>query len=146
MCWAQRITDGLLKSHGDRYDRITDNDTFVRSHGATGKIYQIVAVGVTPACRGWALGRRLVDRQIRQARSIRSIRRILGFTRPAGYHRFPDIAIESYVQQCSESKSTLDPVLSFHLDAGATIVSIHHGFRPDDVAAGGHAILLEYPV
>ena len=38
-----------------------------------------------------------------------------------------------------------DPVLAFHQQAGARIISVHEGFRPEDLEALGAGVLIEYP-
>ena len=98
-----------------------------------------------PEYRGQLLGRQIVDRQLEFARSLPDVHRILGFTRPIHYHRHRDIPIERYVQRAGPDGNLIDPVLAFHVDAGAGIVSIHPGFRPDDHEACGYGVLIEYP-
>jgi GNAT superfamily N-acetyltransferase len=142
---AQRVTQAFLTAHSDRYERATDGNAFAASHTPRGEIYQLIGVGVAPEFRGDRLGRQLVDRQIDFARLLPGIRRIMGFTRPAGYHRHRQLAIEDYVQLRGESGRLVDPILEFHLGAGATIVSIHPNFR-DDEDACGYGVLIEYAV
>lgn len=143
---AQRISPEFLDAGAMTYRRLTDGGRFSRSHDAGGEIYQLVGVGVVPEFRGQQLGRVLVDHQIAFARSLSTVRRILGFTRPARYSRYQQMSIDEYVHARLESGRLVDPVLSFHLDSGADLVSIHADFRPEDHNAQGYGILIEYPV
>ena len=142
---AQRITTEFLQSDGCTYERLTDSGRLENSHDAGGDIYQLVGVGVLPEYWGSDLARRLLDRQIKFARSLSGVRRILAFTRPARYHRFQETPIEEYVTKRNEWGRLVDPVLSFHLDAGAKLVSIHRDFRPQDHKARAYGVLIEYP-
>lgn len=142
---AQRITESFLAAHSDSYDAVTDCDRFTASHDPAGEIYELVGVGVNPAFRGLNLGRRLVDRQIAFARSLPGVRRIVGFTRPAKYARQAELPIDAYLQQRKRNGRIADPVLAFHLHAGARIVSTHKNFRPNDADSCGYGILIEYP-
>ncbi len=141
---AQRITEAFLNANSDSYDLITDRGRFTNSHHVNGEIYQLIGVGVLPQFQGQQLGRVLVDRQIEFARSLPDVRRIVGFTRPVLFHRYQELPIEEYVSKRGDEGSLLDPVLAFHLEAGAKLVSIHPEFRTDDQEAGRYGILIEY--
>jgi len=141
---AQRITEKFLIENTGNYSAITDGNRLVKSHFPDGVIYQLIGVSVSPESRGLNLGRKLVDRQIAYARSLPEITRILGFTRPAGYHRQSDIPMQEYVRKKKSDGIVFDAVLDFHLDAGAKIVSIHEGFRPNDIESCGYGVLIEY--
>lgn len=141
---AQRITTEFLAAQSHSYDSITDGNRFTRSHTGDGEIYQLVGVGVLPEVRGHRLGRLLVDRQIELARSLAGVRRIVGFTRPAAYSLHATTPIDDYIQARDSDGNLIDPVLAFHIDAGARIVSLHRDFRPDDSAACSHGVLIEY--
>ena len=141
---AQRITEEFLGANDHQYDLVTDGNRFTNSHHPTGEIYQLIGVSVLPELRGRRLGRELVDHQIEFARSLSEIRRILGFTRPKEYHRHRQIPIERYVHECDSDRKLLDPVLAFHVEAGARIVSLHADFRPNDHEACGYGVLIEY--
>lgn len=143
---AQRITSEFLAANMQRYDLVTDCNRFTASHTPQGELYQLIGVGVLPEFRGSRLGRQLVDRQIEQGRSLPGIQRILGFTRPAGFHRHRRLAIEIYVSLRGDDGRLVDPVLAFHLEAGARIVSIHADFRRNDHEACGYGVLIEYPL
>jgi len=142
--FAQRITAKFFAEMPGSFDALTDDGRFTRSHDSRGDIYQIIGVGVARSARGLKLGRTLVDRQIEHARSQADVRRIIGFTRPADYHRHLGVPIEEYVEGRDERGNFVDRVLAFHLDAGAKLVSIHPGFRPVDTEAAGYGILIEY--
>lgn len=142
--FAQRITADYFARTPGRFDDLTDGGRFTRSHNHQGDIYQIIGVGVARSARGLKLGRTLVDRQIEHARSQASVRRIIGFTRPADYHRHGKVPIEDYVELRDGQGNLVDRVLAFHLDAGARLVSLHPEFRPIDTEACGYGILIEY--
>jgi rhizoxin synthesis polyketide synthase/nonribosomal peptide synthetase RhiA len=142
--FAQRITARFFTNTPGRFDDLTDGGRFTRSHDDRGDIYQIIGVGVARSARGLKLGRTLVDRQIEHARSQADVRRIIGFTRPADYHRRHKVPIDEYVDLRDQQGNYIDRVLAFHLDAGAKLVSIHPDFRPVDTEACGYGILIEY--
>jgi predicted N-acetyltransferase YhbS len=141
---AQRITIEFLAAYSNSYDSITDGNCFTRSHTGDGEIYQLVGVGVLPEVRGRRLGRILVDCQIELARSLNGVQRILGFTRPAAYSQHAANPIDEYVQARDSNGNLLDPVLAFHVGAGARIVSVHANFRPNDSDACGYGVLILY--
>ena len=85
--FAQRIPQQFFDIVPKRYDEITAGGTFTGSHCPDGDVYQLIGVAVAPEYRSLGLGRRLVDRQLKFARDLPGVRRILGFTRPVGYHR-----------------------------------------------------------
>ena len=143
---AQRVTQRFLDETPKRFDALTDHGTFTASHDPEGDVFQLVGVGVAPIARGLQLGRKLVDHEIEVARSLPGIKRIVGFTRPARYHRHRDVPIEEYVHKLDDRGRLVDPVLAFHLQAGANLVAIYPDFRPEDVHACGYGVLIEYPV
>lgn len=143
---SQRIRREFLAAGPSRYDRLTDCGRFAASHDPEGDVFQLIGVSVLPEARGWRLGRQLVDHELAFARGLRGVRRIIGFTRPTGYHRHPNVSMEAYVALRRESGRWVDPVLDFHLGGGARLVSIHARYRPEDVEAGGYGVLIEYAV
>jgi predicted N-acetyltransferase YhbS len=144
IAWAQRITQADLNAGPATFDRLTDGGRFTASHGPQGEIYQLIGVAVAAAGRSQRLGRRLVDSQIALARTLADVRRIIGFTRPVGFANYPQLTIEQYTALCDDSGKPLDPMLTFHLGAGAQMVSIHPAFRPEDELARGYGVLIEY--
>lgn len=142
---AQRISNDLLRREPLTYATLTDDGRFTRTANPEGEVYQLVGVAVLPEERGSGLARELVDRQIVEARRMPGVRRIVGVTRPVRYQRFPEMPIEEYVARKNARGQAADPVLSFHLDAGARLVSVHPDFRPEDRATRGHGVLIEYP-
>lgn len=146
VAWSQRISESFLALHADSYDQLTDGGRFTKSHDPRGEIFQLIGVGVSPEARGLRLGRMLVDHEIEVARSLTNVRRILGFTRPTGFHQHPGMTVSEYIALRDNSGNLVDPTLAFHVEAGAKIISIHPNFRPADVEAGGHGVLIEYPL
>lgn len=143
---AQRITAKFLAENSAGYDLITDGNCFTNSHDPAGEIFQLVDVGMLPRFRDRQSGRLLVDRQITLARGLEGVRRILGFTRPAVYHRYAEVPIETYLAMRGVGEKLLDRVVAFHVEAGARIVSVHPGFRPRDEDSRGYGVLIEYPI
>lgn len=143
---AQRIGEKFLHAGPATYARLTDDGSFRRSHDPAGEIYQLVGVGASAIVNGLGLGRKLIDRQIAQARSLPGVRRILGFTRPARFYTQPELSIEAYLELRNRAGRRYDPVLEFHLGSGAKVVSVHADFRPEDVEARGYGVLIEYAV
>ena len=141
---SQRITEKFLSSTPIRFDALTDNGRFTRSHDPAGEILHLVSVSVPPGVRGLGLGRRLVDHEMAAARNLNDVKRIIGITRPRGFKRRAGMSIEEYVSARTENGSHLDPVMSFHLGAGARLVSIHAGYRPGDEDSRGYGVMIEY--
>ena len=146
VAWSQRIGQAFLDATPHRFDALTDGGTFADSHDPQGDIFQLIGVAVAPAERGSRLGRKLVDREIAFARGLPGVKRILGFTRPAGYHRHGQLTIQQYAAFHHESGRPIDPMLAFHLQAGARLVSLTAQFRPEDRQACGYGALIEYPM
>lgn len=140
---AQRVPAGLLETLPLSYDRVTDCDRFTATHADDGKVYQLVGVSTHPESRGQRIGRRLVDHQVARAWTLDGIRRVLGFTRPAGRHLAPAGSLEDYLATQSRDLPS-DRILTFHLDAGAVIVSCHEDFRAGDHESLGAGVLIEY--
>jgi GNAT superfamily N-acetyltransferase len=146
VAWAQRLDADWFAHTPAHYDRLTDRGTLVGTHRPQGSIYHLIGVGVAQAGRGFGLGRQLVDRQVEQARQMPGVARIVGFTRPVGYHRHTNVPIDEYVELRTLSDRPVDPMLAFHLGSGARLVSVHADYRPDDAEACGYGILIEYPI
>ena len=144
--FAQRITEEYFGKTAAQYDALTDNGSFVDSHDDQGEIYQMVGVSVLPSAKGRGLGRALVEKQIDFARSITAVKRIIGFTRPVKYHEHSGFDIREYVDLRREDGGRVDPVLSFHLDNGATFKGAFEGYRCEDKESLGYGILIEYSV
>ncbi len=143
---AQRLSERFFDETPKRFDLLTDGGRFTASHDGAGAIYHLTGVGVAPAGRGSGIGRLLVDRQVAQARRLPGVRRILGFTRPVGFHRYPQLAIGEYLQLRGPGGLPVDPVLAFHVSGGARIVSAQADYRRADWQSRGYAVLIEYAV
>lgn len=143
---AQRISSQLLTREPLTFAVLTDGSRFTRSHVSDGDTFQLIGVAVLPTERGSGIARALIDFQIDQARQMPHVRRIVGFTRPAKYYRNKDVPIEEYVKKRDANGQLIDPVVAFHLNAGAKLISIHPAFRPEDTEAQGYGVLIEYPV
>lgn len=143
VAYAQRVSVERVFGATPTYETVTDHATFGQSHVATGPIYQLVTVGVLPTANGRRIGRQLIDQQLAFARGLTGVDRIVGFTRPVGFYR-SEFSIEDYVRQRKPDGKLIDPVLSFHLDSGAMLVSLHPNFRSADTASRGFGVLIEY--
>lgn len=143
---TQRLSARRFAECPMTYDALTDRGTLAHSHDPSGEVFQLVGVAALPAMQGFRVGRQLVDRAIELARGLPGVQHIVGFTRPARYHRHAKMPIEEYCSARNSSGRLLDPVLGFHLEAGARLVSIHAGFRPEDAESRGYGVLIEYDV
>jgi predicted N-acetyltransferase YhbS len=143
---AQRVRQAFFTANQSTFPAVTDHGRIVGSHADDGDIYHLIGVCVLHSHQGFGLARVLIDRQIEIARSLPGIRRILGVTRPARYHKRSTLSIEQYVVLRSASGRLIDPVLAFHLDYGARLVTTLPGFRPEDHDSLGYGVLIEYPV
>jgi GNAT superfamily N-acetyltransferase len=143
---SQCLSSAFLKSGAATYARLTDHGAYGASHNPSGDIFQLVAVSVSPDARGMKLGRLLVDHALDFARSLDGIARRIGFTRPIGYHLHSDMKIDGYLDLRDENGRWVDPVLDFHLRAGARVTSCHADYRPEDGDALGYGVLIEYPL
>ena len=141
---AQRIDPARLSQHPLTYGSVTDFDRFTATHVPGGPLYQLVGVSSHPSARGQRIGRQLVDLQIDRGWSLPGVHTVAGFTRPAGRHRLPDVPLDEYVA-AHKNGTANDPTLSFHLDAGAVVVSQHEHFRDDDFESLGAGVLISYP-
>jgi len=141
---AQRIDAELLDSHPLTYRTVTDCDRFTSTHASDGELYQLVGVSSHPSHRSQRVGRQLVDLQVARGWSLSGVHKVLGFTRPAGRHLLPAVPLSEYVAAQNGGSST-DPILAFHLAAGAVVVSHHDQFRPDDHESLGAGVLISYP-
>ena len=141
---AQRIDAARLDQPPLTYEDVTDFDRFTATHTSDGSLYQLVGVSSHPSTRGQRLGRQLVDLQVARGWSLSGVHTVLGFTRPAGRHLLPNIPLEQYVAAHKNGSAT-DPTLSFHLDAGAVVLSQHEHFRRDDLESLGAGVLISYP-
>ena len=107
--FAQRITQHFLDTVSKRYEAFTTDGTFERSHCPDGSVYQLIGVAVAPIHRKLGLGRRLVDQQLQFARGLTGVQRVLGFTRPLGFHREARADIERYIAMQDATGSPLRP-------------------------------------
>lgn len=141
---SQRISGAYMQSVPARFDALTDEGKFTRSHDPGGDILHLVSVSVSRGAQGLGVGRKLVDHEIEVARTIKGVARIVGVTRPRGFRRYDGMSIEAYVVARREDGRFLDPVLDFHLGAGAQLVSILPGYRPGDADSRGYGVMIEY--
>ena len=145
---AQRVPRNwfaTLKNEGTLcYDMVTDNNRFRRTHIADGEWYQLVGVATAPALRGRGLARLLIDHQVAHGHGLPGVEKVVGFTRPVAVPGSSGSTLQDHVAS-HMTGSLRDPVLGFHLDAGAHVVSLHPGFRLADVQSHGSAVLIEYP-
>ncbi|MEQ8786267.1 MAG: GNAT family N-acetyltransferase [Pirellulaceae bacterium] len=142
--YAQRLTAEFFAACPKTYDALTDHGRFTRTHTDDGEIYHMIGVSVLPEARGGGLGRLLVDRQIKIGQAMPGVRRSLGITRPVRYHRHRELLIEDYVHLRDDLGAWIDPVLDFHFQAGARLIAIYPGYRPEDQQTLRYGVLIEY--
>ncbi|MED4073192.1 bifunctional GNAT family N-acetyltransferase/carbon-nitrogen hydrolase family protein [Priestia endophytica] len=124
------------------WDDITD-EGYITNHNSDGYNLYGIEVMVHPQFRGMKIGRRLYEarRDLARAHNLKSI--IIGGRIP-NYHKYADeFTPREYVEEVKEHK-VYDPVLSFQLMNGFTVMRINPNYLPDDEASNQYATLMEW--
>jgi RimJ/RimL family protein N-acetyltransferase len=111
------------------------------AHDPDGKIIQLIAIIADPAFRGDGIGNELRSFALHLARLDPTVQTVVAVTRCRDYKKFNG-TMEEYVEQ-HVAGSLIDPILSFHTDYGAKVVSLPL-WRPEDVDNKGIGVLIQY--
>ncbi|MCA1030770.1 GNAT family N-acetyltransferase [Bacillus timonensis] len=124
------------------WDDITD-EGYITNHNPEGYNLYGIEVMVHPDFRGMKIGKRLYEARKDLARRLNLKSIIIGGRIPF-YHKHADkMSPRQYVEQVTLHK-IYDPVLSFQLMNGFTLMRINPGYLPDDLASYKFATLMEW--
>ena len=124
------------------WDDITDNG-YITNHNPNGYNLYGIEVMVHPDYRKMKIGYRLYEARKELARLLNLKSIIIGGRIP-NYHKFAhEMTPRQYVDQVRLHK-IYDPVLSFQLLNGFTLMRINPNYLPDDKASGKYATLMEW--
>jgi len=124
------------------WDDITD-EGYITNHNPEGYNLYGIEVMVHPDYRGMKIGKRLYEarKELASRLNLKSI--IIGGRIP-NFHKFADkMSPKEYVEQVTLHK-IYDPVLSFQLMNGFTLMRINPNYLPDDVQSNKYATLMEW--
>jgi predicted amidohydrolase/ribosomal protein S18 acetylase RimI-like enzyme len=124
------------------WDDITD-EGYIRNHDPEGFNLYAIEVMVHPEYRRMKIGRRLYEARKDLARELNLKSIILGGRIP-NYHLFADkMTPRKYVEEVV-LHNIYDPVLTFQLMNGFTLMRINKNYLPDDKASQKYATIMEW--
>ncbi|KUP09581.1 carbon-nitrogen hydrolase [Bacillus coahuilensis m2-6] len=124
------------------WDDITDNG-YITNHNPEGYNLYGIEVMVHPDFRKMKVGHRLYEARKELARKLNLKSIIIGGRIP-NYHKYStEMSPREYVDDVSRHK-IYDPVLSFQLLNGFTLMRINPNYLDDDVQSGKYATLMEW--
>jgi acyl transferase domain-containing protein/NADPH:quinone reductase-like Zn-dependent oxidoreductase/acyl carrier protein len=105
-----------------------------------GPILQLVSIAVDQQIvpNGGVLLRNNIVSKVKEETSIK---RLVALTRCSAFESHDEQTHESYMKYVFSIK---DPTIFFHVSGGATILQVAAGYRPEDSANLGNAVLIEY--
>ncbi|WP_257352249.1 bifunctional GNAT family N-acetyltransferase/carbon-nitrogen hydrolase family protein [Pseudalkalibacillus decolorationis] len=124
------------------WDEITD-EGYITNHDPEGYNLYGIEVMVHPDFRRMKIGRRLYEarKELAEKLNLKSI--IIGGRIP-NYHKHADeVSPREYVKQVV-LHNIYDPVLTFQLMNGFTVMRINPSYLPDDKASNSYATLMEW--
>lgn len=124
------------------WDEITD-EGYITNHDPEGYNLYGIEVMVHPDFRRMKIGRRLYEarKELAEKLNLKSI--IIGGRIP-NYHKYADqMTPREYVKEVVHH-NIYDPVLTFQLMNGFTLMRINPDYLPDDKASNAHATLMEW--
>ncbi len=124
------------------WDDITD-EGYITNHNPEGYNLYGIEVMVHPKYRGMKIGRRLYEARKDLARELNLKSIIIGGRIPNYHKHSAEMSPREYVEQVIHHK-IYDPVLSFQLMNGFTLMRINPGYLPDDLASNKYATLMEW--
>lgn len=132
----------------DEYDdrhtwRDITDEGYITNHNPDGLNMYGIEVMVHPSYRRMKIGHRLYEarKDLTRRLNLKSI--IIGGRIP-NYHKYAkELTPREYVEQVMHHK-IYDPVLSFQLLNGFTLMRINPNYLPDDIASSKYATLMEW--
>lgn len=124
------------------WDDVTDNG-YITNHNPDGYNLYGIEVMVDPKFRRMKIGQRLYDsrKELAAQMNLKSI--IIGGRIP-NFHKYEgELLPREYVKEVQLHK-IYDPVLSFQLLNGFTLMRINPNYLPDDLASNKYATLMEW--
>lgn len=124
------------------WDDITDGG-YITNHNPEGYNLYGIEVMVHPDFRGMKIGGRLYEARKDLARRLNLKSIIIGGRIP-NYHKYADeMKPREYVEAVADHK-IFDPVLTFQIMNGFTLMRINPNYLPDDKASKKYATLMEW--
>ncbi|MCF6136126.1 bifunctional GNAT family N-acetyltransferase/carbon-nitrogen hydrolase family protein [Pseudalkalibacillus berkeleyi] len=124
------------------WDEITD-EGYITNHDPEGYNLYGIEVMVHPDFRRMKIGRRLYEARKEMAEKLNLKSIIIGGRIP-NYHKYADqMTPREYVKEVVHH-NIYDPVLTFQLMNGFTLMRINQEYLPDDKASNAHATLMEW--
>lgn len=124
------------------WDDVTDNG-YITNHNPDGYNLYGIEVMVDPKFRRMKVGHRLYEarKEVARERNLKSI--IIGGRIPNYYHYADKMTPREYVRAVSRHQ-IYDPVLTFQLINGFTLMRINPNYLPDDRQSKKYATLMEW--
>jgi predicted amidohydrolase/ribosomal protein S18 acetylase RimI-like enzyme len=124
------------------WDDVTDNG-YITNHNHNGYNLYGIEVMVHPAYRKMKVGQRLYEARKELARQMNLKSIIIGGRIP-NYHQVAEqMSPREYVEQVTTHR-LYDPVLTFQLRNGFTLMRINRNYLPDDKSSNKYATLMEW--
>ncbi|MCT2535776.1 bifunctional GNAT family N-acetyltransferase/carbon-nitrogen hydrolase family protein [Aquibacillus koreensis] len=124
------------------WDDITD-EGYITNHNPEGYNLYGIEVMVDPNFRGMKIGKRLYDARKELARELNLKSIIIGGRIP-NYHKYEhELTPREYVEEVN-TQNIYDPVLTFQIMNGFTLMRINPGYLPDDSQSLKYATLMEW--
>ncbi|QAS51766.1 GNAT family N-acetyltransferase [Halobacillus litoralis] len=124
------------------WDDITD-EGYITNHDPDGYNLYGIEVMVHPEYRGMKIGRRLYEARKELARELNLKSIIIGGRIP-NYHKHEnEMSPREYVEEV-RNQNIYDPVLTFQIMNGFTVMRINPNYLPDDNLSAKYATLMEW--
>lgn len=119
------------------------NDGYITNHNPNGYNLYGIEVMVDPAYRRMKIGQRLYDarKDLAREHNLKSI--IIGGRIPNYHKHMEEMTPREYVDAVSRHK-VYDPVLTFQIKNGFTLMRVNPNYLPDDIASAKYATLMEW--
>lgn len=135
------VVDGEVYEENHDFDEAS-GDGKLENHDPSGDTLYGLDIVVDPDFRGHRLARRLYEERKELVHRL-NLRRILIAGRLPGYADSGERAIDDYLARVLR-KEIVDPVVTAQLANGFAIRRTLDGYLDEDVASGGHAVLMEW--